>query len=169
MSRHVLAGAMSLAALILNPGFGCEPEFEFGPDEMRRLAEGTWRMSQAEQSSNPVTFTLEYATDPMTSSQLIQVQRAACVTRSFVADAGACVTTSTIHLTGQVLSGPVEYLGVRVSGNFRVSGYSIDGGALYVAFSNGSSLRGALDKDGNVIRANLIRDQAQSEVSLVRL
>lgn len=130
-----LAIAAGLLALLLNPGLGCGEDFDFGEAEMRRAVEGTYDLTLPGEAAPRATFTLSFGKGDMTL-----VQQAQCSTRSFVASAGACSSTTTMNFNGTVVAGIDTYKGRKVTGFFNVQGYQYRGGQLHVVFEHGPRL-----------------------------
>jgi hypothetical protein len=95
--RWIVAGAVALAALVLNPMFGVFSGPRFGAAALRAAVEGTWRLTVDDAgATRTVTFRIAQGTE----ADAAEVERAehvglvrpagACGHRSLVRSAGAC-------------------------------------------------------------------------------
>jgi hypothetical protein len=150
--RRPTAVVISAIVFVLNPGFGCSGDdgnnFAYGESEMTAAVHGTWRLSLTRPDGDAtVTFTLAPGpgapTIPPGMSPL-------CGNRDFVRPAGACITTSTLHLVGQIVAAEPPIDGVSVTGTYLILGFIYHGGELAVRFDNALAFSAELDANGLV-------------------
>lgn len=130
---------------ILNPIYlgGCQEksnEFSFGQEEMLGLLETinteTWSFGEGDETYN-LTFNLTQASTEQASRSILNTLSSAyaCESRSFVAEAGACIDDTTLPVTGTVTIEKAGNSGdelqmLSISGDMMVIGYDLDNAEL---------------------------------------
>lgn len=145
---------------VFNPAFLCGAEpFDFGQADMTAAIAGTWKLTVDDNA--PLEFKLEL---PRPQQQLLQQHSraqgfigdaAACATRSFVADADACMDTSKMKLVLVALDGkPVP----RITAEFEVNGRKFTRGWLTFVRDDRPVFSAAVLRDGSVTRYDSLED-----------
>jgi phage tail sheath gpL-like len=125
MLKQLSLGALTVAALVLNPFYACvpEPSFQFTANEMAAAIEGTWTLTLEDRS---YIFHIEAASARRQHSRASLVPSAhACGKRTVVKSAAACVDTTTLPVV-------VNVSGSTSDGEFRVHGTRFVEGELVI-------------------------------------
>ncbi len=136
--------------LVVNPYLGCssdDPDFNYTEQDMQAAVLGDWEgMADIDGISVPFTLTLEQA------SAKTGTQRAAppgvtpqCSSRSFVKPAAACVSTSSMPLSGVITSSHGSFDG-PVVGALRAY-RDLEPAELELTLEDGRELRGSLKSE----------------------
>ena len=144
--------AVCSALWILNPIYlgGCldkEYDFTFGQAEMLDLLETIntqqWSSTEGEETYT-LTFSLEQVTSAQAALNLLSILASAhaCESRSFVAEAEACVDDTTLPVTGTVTIVNQEtdeqvVQNMPISGSMTVIGLNLDNADLSLAPEDG--------------------------------
>ncbi len=153
---RTIATAIALIVFIVNPGFGCGEDFDFGPDEMRRAAEGTWELSFEGDAAPRAVVSLSHSAPQAGGSGWSAVRGAhACGTRTFMAQAGACSTSTVLTFHARTISSQAPFASVTEA-SFEVGSYSFSRGRLGLRFSNAASVELGLDPIGTVLHAHFV-------------
>lgn len=153
---RLLALALALAVFVVNPGFGCGEDFDFGAEEMRRVSEGTWELSFDGDSEPRAILVLSYQAPPQAAGDWSPVAPAhACSNRTFMASAGACVPSSGLNLHVQTLKTAEPFAEASGAG-FGVVGMSFRQGILGIQFRNTVQVTVEVLADGTVGTARYI-------------
>ena len=143
MRKHLVTGALGLAALILNPFYACNPlapDFTYSAKDMKAAVEGTWTLTVENES---YSFHIEQsAHDPMQkqSSRSLMPTAHACGTRSFVATASACIDFSRMPVI-------VDLTGKTTDGVFMIEGTTFREGRLIIEVA-GHQIEATVAPDG---------------------
>ena len=149
MRKHVKWSLMSVLWLV-NPIVGCSQEegFSFGEDDMLALLEEvnqeTWEFEVSEQR-----FELQFTLVPReseTASLLLSsffASAHACGSRSFFAEAGACLDISDLPVEGTVViidveTGSIIQDDLAVEGSLEIFGLDLDNASMYLNHDGGS-------------------------------
>lgn len=149
--RKLAVLVLGLAALLLNPAYGCgedAPVFEYSATELDAAIAGTWSIT-VDGKTYAFRFAQKQAAAQQHSSRGTSLigEAHACTTRTLVASASACVDSTVMPLMAIPLDG---YEGrataqLRVPGTrFEVAFLEIDlaGRSLYATLNPDGSLRG---------------------------
>lgn len=152
--RKLAVLVLGLAALVLNPVYGCgekAPVFEYSATELNAAIAGTWSIT-IEGKTHSFRFTQKQAAvqEPHSSRATSLVGEAhACSTRTLVASASACVDETVMPLMAIALDG---YEG-RVTAQLRVPGTRFQVAFLEVDLG-GTSVYATVNPDGSLRDAN---------------
>lgn len=150
---RLLAAAIALGVFIVSPGFGCGDDFDFGPDEMKRAAEGTWELSLEGDSAPRAILVLSHDVPASASAGWPSVAAAhACGNRTFITSAGACGSTTTMSFHVETLKAEAPFAPSNGAG-LLVFGSSFLQGELTVGFTSTGRLTLQVKPDGTVERA----------------
>lgn len=152
MNKYTKWGFMSVLWLA-NPIYftGCfteKAEFTFGEEDMLALLDEvnaeTWVYEGSDQTFE-MRFTLERQEAETASLILnnILASAHACETRSFFAEASACIDVSELLVEGVVTildyeTKEVVQEEIAVTGNLDVYGYNLDNGSMYLSHDGGT-------------------------------
>ncbi|MBA3455413.1 MAG: hypothetical protein H0T42_20135 [Deltaproteobacteria bacterium] len=167
MLKKALLGTVGIAALVLNPFFGCGDEsFRYGADEMRAAIEGTWKLTVPADGTTPAqetVFSISQAATPAeqhSRGRSAITEAAACVQRSLVKSAGACLDSTEMPIEVKLLAG-----GAATKGTFEVFGFKFTEGMLRIELGT-SHLRATVAADGSIIA---IHSAPKLAASLIRV
>lgn len=171
MMKRLLPVTVGIAALVLNPFFGCgaDQDFRYGADEMRAAVEGTWKLTVSATGARPareIVLSISQATGP--SQQHARrsgpiAAAAACAQRSLVKSAAACGDMSEMPLEVKLIAG-----GEPASGMLRVHGLKFTTGELELTLAT-SSVRAKIAPDGTITKISTNADEAAPTATMVRL
>lgn len=152
--RKLAVLVLGLAALVLNPVYGCgddAPVFEYGAAELQAAIAGTWSIT-IDGKAHAFRFTQKQAEMQQHSfrSEGLFAEAHACSTRTLVASASACVDSTVMPLMAIALDG---YTG-RATATLRVPGTQFDVAFLEVELG-GTSLYATIAPDGRVRDASV--------------
>jgi hypothetical protein len=134
MLKRLLVITIGVAALVLNPFFGCgqdAPNFRYGPDEMRAAVEGTWKLTVPATTATPgydLLLSISQAAQPVENharAQGLVPEATACGTRTLVKSAAACGDMSTMPLDVVLTAGTGD-----ATGRFSVYSLEFEHGVL---------------------------------------
>lgn len=151
---RIAAAAIALAVFALNPSFGCgAEEFDFGPDEMKRVAEGTWDLTLDGEPAAHAVILLSHAPVRASAPGWSPLRSAhACGNRSFIAEAGACGSYSTMTFNVQTVTNASPFASA-LTADLQVSGNTFRQGRLTLLFEGGGQAYVDLRADGTVFNA----------------
>jgi len=155
-------------AFFLNPGFACgpaDPEFQYGADEMRAAAEGTWFLSflpAGETEARQVTVKVTQSSKRVASltspgrSRLIRPAHA-CGSRTLLKSASACGDSTLMPLDVTFVDGDASLEKAEMSGLFVVDGLTFTNTASgEISFKlGGYTVGGRITPDGTVLAPHL--------------
>lgn len=149
MRKQVKWSLMSVLWLV-NPIVGCSQEegFSFGEDDMLALLDEvnqeTWVFEVSEERFE-LQFTLVPRESEMASLHLSSIFTSAhaCGSRSFFAEASACIDTSDLPVEGtvniiDVETGDVIQGDLAVEGSLEILGLDLDNASMYLNHEGGS-------------------------------
>lgn len=126
MRKHLVTGALGLAALILNPFYACNPfapSYTYSAKEMKAAVEGTWTLTTEGRS---YVFHVKQGNRARQHSSRSMIPSAqACGTRTLVASASACIDSSDMPVV-------VTLEGETTDGMFTVHGTTFHRGNLVI-------------------------------------
>jgi len=155
MSKTWVALGVWGAALVVNPYLACsesrESDFTYSEADMKRAALGSWQGSaEIDGVTTPFSLSLEQASSTSkTQSAAAPGLRPQCGSRSFVKPAGACVSESTMPVTGSISSESPEL-------NGTVDGY-------LVAYRTLDAVELELELESGVVLSGRIQSEALSD------
>jgi hypothetical protein len=151
---RIAATAIALAVFALNPSFGCgAEEFDFGPDEMKRVVEGTWDLTLDGDPDAHAVILVSHSPVRASAPDWSPLRSAhACGNRSFIAEAGACgaYSTMTFNVQTVTLASPFRS---ALTADLRVGGSTFRQGRLTFQFEGGGHAEIDLRADGTVFNA----------------
>jgi hypothetical protein len=129
-----LALALAALAFIINPSLACspseDPDWTYSESDMRTAIEGRWQISIRKSDGSVTAVTLDIAESgaPIGSTYLRSNGRdrafiraaAACGSRTFVRNAGACLDASSMALSVTYAEGDESYSKAPLSGQYMV-------------------------------------------------
>jgi hypothetical protein len=167
--------AVGLGAVLLNPGFGCGPDYQYGAEELRAAVEGTWQVAitAPDGTTTRLQIALEQGAQTASSARrtgALVREAAACGTRTLVKGAGACIDSTEMPLAGRVLSGDPGTGDWSVSGNLSVASLTFTTGSLSLAIGP-QLLHGNLSSTGVVtnLRTTPGRETAPGTATMERI
>jgi hypothetical protein len=171
-SRPGLLGVLGLSVFLFNPA-ACEPDFDYGAEEMTAAVEGTWRVSVQPTSGPAYDFTLRLQQASAVARaggdaapSLVGRTALACGKRTLIKGAGACLTATEMPLAGQVLEGPDALKTAPVNGILTVLSRTFTNAAL--GFEVGSYVvNGRLSSTGEA--SHLQASNPGDTVTMIRL
>jgi hypothetical protein len=167
MRWHALAAPLAAAAFLVNPSFGCGTEdFDYGPAEMRALAEGTWEFSVPGETTPRLAIRLAYGSAMTTERPGFIRRAAACGNRQFVAAANACVSTSSMVFGVQVVRSEAPFASAPVDGSLVMFGSKLASGTLTVRFVDGGNLVVGVGADGASPKSASLQTAAEKPLQL---
>ena len=168
MMKRLLVVVLGLAALVLNPFFGCGNEtFRYGADEMRVAIEGTWKLTMPAAGTQPareILLSISQAAEPTQHhsrrSGMVS-DAAACAQRSLIKSAAACVDSSEMPLDVKLLAGDGP-----AKGMFRVHGLTFTSGRLQLELGT-ASVDARVASNGTI--SDIYADGQRAAASMVRV
>lgn len=145
-----------LAALILNPAFGCgDASFSYGVAELKAALSGTWEATFPGTPATKLTFRLEQdtGTEPQSRAPSLIDEAAACSNRTLVASASACIDMTTMPLKVIALDGSTPSLSRRFAGRFSVYSSDFHQGELALDLA-GTSVTAQVKPDGSISQSH---------------
>ena len=158
MTKRWLSLAVCGVSFVVNPYLACsesrEPDFTYSESDMKLAVLGAWQGSaELDGVSTPFSLTLEQAASKSkTQSVAAPGLRPQCGSRSFVKPAGACVSETTMPVTG-TLSAESPQLNGAVDGRL-------------VAYRTLDAVELELTLDSGLVLSGTIKDQTLSEGSV---
>ncbi len=152
-----------VTAFFLNPSLACvgtdQPQFQYGAAEMQAAIAGNWTFTIAPNGATATAVTLQFdeasnvpgATAQAAGRSLIRAAHA-CGTRTLVKSAGACTDDTSMPLAVTFVSGETSLMNAVLSGVFRVSGTTFQGGLLEVMIGS-YQIEASLLPDGTVVNS----------------
>lgn len=161
MKRNLAVWTLFGLAFVVNPAvLACsssddEEDFTYGEADMKAAALGDWQ-GTAEVDGEIVAFTLTLEqASAKSSAQSIAAPpvRPQCGSRSFVKPAAACISISTMPLSGTIAS---EHSRLNGAVTGELTAYkTLDSASLHIELEDGTRLSGELDEgaiiDGEVV------------------
>jgi hypothetical protein len=153
-TKQLAAFTLSGLAFLINPQLmGCsssaaddQADFTYSEADMQAAVLGDWQ-GTAELDGESVAFTLTLRQAPATRGEQDQVAppvRPQCGTRTFVAPAAACISISTLALTGTITSDEPRLSG-SVTGELEAF-RTLDSSLLALVLPDTTELRGSLEQ-----------------------
>lgn len=144
MERRILSVGFGLIALVINPAFGCsssDDSWHFTDTEMRAAVAGTYSGTLGD-TTEIVTLTLDEAKSSSSSStQSAASPRLQCGSdRSFILPASACLSGTSMAITGQISSSNGTIASSAVNGGFVVFTSNLTDGSLSLKLEDGSRI-----------------------------
>lgn len=173
--------AIAGAVFFLNPFLACggDPDFQYGPTEMRAAVEGTWDLdllfSNGEQRA--VTITIRQSETAMQAAAATNTPgqgrrawirpAAACGTRTLVRGAAACLDVSQMPLDVAFVSGDESYRSISMRGDFSIYSLVFTQGQLALLIGN-TRIDGVVSPDGEASGLRILDSSGGGTATLAR-
>lgn len=135
---------LGLGTFLLNPSFGCisgEEEWDYDREDLQAAVVGTWKVTTPDGEALLVLAPAPAASATGAAKTFVK-SAFACGDRSFYKSAAACISSSSLALTGQISGSQTPPGNNSVRGQFRVYGLKFTQGRVELMLPEGKQLFG---------------------------